>query len=532
MQAESTSFNFADLIALVASEVPTRTACVCGDERITYAEFAARITQLAAWLERRGLRAGDTVALHLGNRIEYLIGFFAACRLGAIPFNVNYRYVESELEYLYGNARAAAALVESTFLPRVAQLKSRPHILLAVGGAGDEFAAALAEGAQSPAPARVTRSDDRIIIYTGGTTGLPKGVVWAHVDLLRAALGGGGFFSRKGPITAPAEIIERVIESPPLVTFPVAPLMHGAALWAALSSMFAGHTLVLRATVGFDAAEVLDLCVRERVNILVIVGDGMGRPLADALGAAPGRWSLEALVHIGSGGAVFSEAVQQSLRASLPRLVTASSLGSTESGTLGAGAAGGDGLMRFAPRPDLHVVCEGNRLAATGETGVLARSGPLPLEYFGDPERTARTFVELAGTRMSLTGDFARLEADGSITVLGRGSTCINSGGEKIFPEEVEQVLKSHPAVLDALVVGMPDQRFGERVVAVVALRPEADANAGQGVTVENLRDHCRAGLAGYKVPRAIAFQPAVSRTNTGKPDYVWAKEIANAAGL
>jgi 3-oxocholest-4-en-26-oate---CoA ligase len=411
-------------------------------------------------------------------------------------------------------------------------LKAKPRILLAVGGAADEFTAALAEGAQSPRPARAARSDDRIIIYTGGTTGLPKGVVWAQGDLLRAALGGGGFFSRKGPITTPAEIIDRVRESPPLVTFPVAPLMHGAALWAALSSIFAGHTLVLRATSGFDAAEVLDLCVRERVNILVIVGDGMGRPLADALVAAPGRWSLDTLVHIGSGGAVFSEAVQQSLRNSLPRLVTASSLGSTESGTLGAGAAGGDGLMKFAPRPDLHVVCDGQRLAASGETGVLARSGPLPVEYFGDPERTARTFVELAGMRMSLTGDFARLEADGSITVLGRGSTCINSGGEKIFPEEVEQVLKSHPAVLDALVVGMPDPRFGERVVAVVALRQPAASSAGQGVSAENLRDHCRGALAGYKVPRAIAFQDGVSRSNTGKPDYLWAKEIAAAAGL
>ena len=530
MQAQSASFNFADLLALVASEVPTRTACVCGDERISYAEFAARVERLAAWLEHRGLRAGDTLALHLGNRIEYLIGFFAACRLGALPFNVNYRYVESELEYLYDNARAAAALVESTFLPRVAPLKARPRILLAVGGEHDEFAAALAEATDRPSPARTARSDDRIIIYTGGTTGLPKGVVWAQSDLLRAALGGGGFFSRKGPITAPAEIVERVRESPPLVTFPVAPLMHGAALWAALSSIFAGHTIMLRATAGFDAAEVLDICVRERVNILVIVGDGMGRPLADALAAEPARWSLEALVHVGSGGAVFSEAVQRSLRASLPRVVTASSLGSTESGTLGSGAAAGDGLMKFAPRPDLHVVCEGQRLAAIGETGVLARSGPLPIEYFGDPERTARTFVELAGTRMSLTGDFARLEADGSITVLGRGSTCINSGGEKIFPEEVEQVLKSHPAVLDALVVGMPDARFGERVVAVVALRSSVDAE--KGATVDDLRDHCRGVLAGYKVPRAIAFEASVSRSNTGKPDYLWAKEIASAAGL
>ncbi|NBO75400.1 MAG: hypothetical protein EBV29_12310 [Gammaproteobacteria bacterium] len=221
--------------------------------------------------------------------------------------------------------------------------------------------------------------------------------------------------------------------------------------------MFAGHTIVLQAGRGFDPVNVLDLCARERVNILVIVGDGMGRPLADALAAHAGRWSLETLVHIGSGGAVFSQAVQQSLRNSLPRLHTSSSLGTTESGTLGAGAAEGGGLMRFAPRPDIHVVVDGSRFAIPGEEGVLARSGPLPQGYFGDPERTARTFVTLEGQRLAITGDFARLEVDGAVTVLGRGSTCINTGGEKVFPEEVEQALKAHPTVFDALVVGVPE---------------------------------------------------------------------------
>ncbi|MGA0028092.1 MAG: AMP-binding enzyme, partial [Steroidobacteraceae bacterium] len=276
---------------------------------------------------------------------------------------------------------------------------------------------------------------------------------------------------------------------------------------------------------GFDPVQVLDLCERERVNILVIVGDGMGRPLADALMASPGRWHLEALMHVGSGGAVFSQAVQQSLKVSLPRLVTASSLGSTEAGTLGAGAADGEGLMRFPPRPDIHVVADGQRLAAPGETGVLARSGPMPLGYFGDPVRTASTFVEIEGQRLSLTGDVARLETDGSVTVLGRGSSCINTGGEKVFPEEVEQALKSHAAVLDALVVGLPDPRWGERVVAVVALRE------GVEVTVEALQEHCRHHVAGYKLPRAIVFAPEVARSNTGKPDYAWAKETAIVAG-
>jgi len=524
------SFNFADLLALVAGEVPQRTALVCGDERMSYAELASRVEQLAAALDHRRLRAGDTLALHCGNRPEYLIGFFAACRLGVLPFNVNYRYVEAELEYLYANAKTAAALVEHEFLPRVSGLKCCPQIVIAVGEADAEgdtgLGAALRAGANLPAPARAPRSDDALIIYTGGTTGMPKGVVWGHHDMLLASLGGGGFFSRKGLIATPEEIIERVRESPPLVTFPVAPLMHGAALWAALSSIFAGHTIVLQAERGFDPVNVLDLCARERVNILVIVGDGMGRPLADVLAANAGRWSLETLVHVGSGGAVFSQAVQQSLRHSLPRLHTSSSLGTTESGTLGAGTAEGGGLMRFAPRADIHVLVDGSRFAAPGEEGVLARSGPLPQGYFGDAERTARTFVTLEGKRLAITGDSARLEADGSVTVLGRGSTCINTGGEKVFPEEVEQALKAYPAVFDALVVGVPDPRWGERVVAVVSLRD------GGAVDAESLREHCRTLVAGYKVPCALIFVVEVQRTNTGKPDYVWARATALAGGL
>ncbi|NBU25202.1 MAG: long-chain fatty acid--CoA ligase [Gammaproteobacteria bacterium] len=540
------SFNYSDLLDLVAGEVPDRPAMVCGDETIPYADFARRVARLAAFLDRRGVRAGDTVALHMGNGPAYLIGLFAACRIGAVPFNVNYRYVGSELEYLYGNAGAAVAIVDAAFLPRVMALAARPRLIVVAGEDAAEaiaaagaaaiadaapaglgvvaLGAALAAGAEAPAPARAPRSDDQLVIYTGGTTGMPKGVVWGHEDMLRAALGGGGFFSRKGPMAVPEDIIDRVRESPPLVCFPVAPLMHGAAMWAALASLFAGHTLVLQAAPGFDPCTVLDLVARHRVNILVIVGDGMGRPLADALAAEPGRWALASLVHIGSGGAVFSQAVQQALRQHLPNAMMSSSLGSTEAGTLGAGAAGGEGLMKFPARPDLLVVVDGKRLAAPGETGVLARGGPMPVGYLGDPERTARTFAHIEGRRLSVTGDLARLEADGSITVFGRGSTCINTGGEKVFPEEVEQALKAHPAVLDALVVGQPDPRWGERVTAVVALRAGASTDAAA------LQEHCRALVAGYKIPRSIVVTDAVRRSNTGKPDYAWAKEQVAAA--
>jgi fatty-acyl-CoA synthase len=530
------TFNFADLLQLVASVVPERTAVVCGEQRLSFAELVERSLRLSRYLQREGLTAGQTVALHLGNRAEYLIGFFAACRLGCLPFNVNYRYLETELDYLYGNAGAAAAVVEPDWLPRVLGLRARPPLLLvaAVADAQDvasadgivTFDAALQAANEMPAVSRQTSGDDPLIIYTGGTTGLPKGVVWTQGDMLMASLGGGGFFSRYGPIRAPHEIMDRVREAPHLVMFPIAPLMHGAALWAALASLFAGHTVVLSPAKNFDTAQIFDLCERERVNLLVIVGDGMGRPLADTLHTHSGRWSLSSLAFVGSGGAVFSTAVQQSLKAALPQLVINSSLGSTESGTIGGGAASvdGEGLMRFAPRPDMHVVCDASRYANPGETGILARSGPLPLGYFGDAAATARTFIELGGRRLSLTGDAARLESDGSITVLGRGSTCINSGGEKIFPEEVEQCLKQHATVSDALVVGLPDERWGERVVAVVELR------AGGAIDELALREHCRGLIAGYKIPRRIVFVEQVSRTNTGKPDYSWAEKIAAAA--
>lgn len=531
MAAIGSSFNFADLLSLVADEVPERTAVVCGNERLSFRQLCDHAERLAGHLEQTGLRSGDTFALHCTNRPEYLVGFFAACRLGLLPFNVNYRYLERELEYLYGNALAAGALVEAEWLPRVFGIRSCPPVLILT----DEPAAATVRAETrivryastlTAAPcARVGRGDDRLIIYTGGTTGMPKGVVWSHADMFHASLGGGGFFSAKGPITTPEQISDRVREAPPMVMFPVAPLMHGAALWAALASLFAGHTLVLQRARTFDPESVFTLCEAERVNMLVVVGDGMARPLADALHAQSGRWQLSALRYIGSGGAVFSKPVQASLKAALPALVTASSLGSTESGTLGPGTVAGtaEGLMRFAAREDIHVVCEGRRFAGTGEIGVLARSGALPIGYFGDPEATARTFIELDGRRLSLTGDAARLELDGSITVLGRGATCINTGGEKVFPEEIEQALKQHPAVFDALVVGVPDDHWGERVVAVVSLRESGKVEAAQ------LREHCRTLLAGYKAPRQVVFVDQVARTNTGKPDYSWAKTVAIA---
>jgi fatty-acyl-CoA synthase len=528
------SFNFADLFDMVAAAVPDRPVVIRGDESLTYAELNGRSAALAGFLAANGIKRGDNVGLQLANGPAYLEAFLAACSIGAVPFNINYRYVRGELKYLYDNSDAAAILFNSeladSVLPVAAEVESL-KLLLAVGEELDaddrriqSYEAAMAAGLSDPDPAS-RRDEDLLIIYTGGTTGHPKGVMWPHKSLFFGALGGGGFFHPNGPIQSPQELGERVEQTPWLKTMPLAPLMHGAALWSAMASLFAGHTIILNPDGKFDAAGIWDTVEREAVNILQIVGDAMGAPLIDTLEENPGRWNMPALSYIGSGGAVFSEHLQNRFRAVLDSVTISSALGATETGTMGPGdRATKDGIMRYNARPDLAVIVDAKRLAGPGETGIVARRGVVPVGYYGDPEKSAETFVKIDGIDYALGGDAARLEDDGSITVLGRGSMCINTGGEKVFPEEVEQVLKSHAGVLDALVVGVPHPRWTQMVAAVVALRE------GTAADVEALQEHCKEQLAGYKVPREIRFEPELKRSAVGKPDYAWAKERLTAA--
>jgi len=523
------SFNFADLFEAVAAAVPERTVLVCGDDALTYAELSERSAALAGYLHANGIRRGDNVGLQLANGPAYLEAFLAACRIGAVPFNINYRYVKAELNYLYDNSDIKALFFNSSMaddvLPVAAEVDTL-ELMLAVGeelSVDDRrvksYEAAIAE--KSPEPDSSDRSGhDLLIIYTGGTTGAPKGVMWPHQSLFFGALGGGAFFHPGGPVKSPVELGERVHETPMLRTMPLAPLMHGAALWSAIASLLAGHTIVLNPDLGFDAGKIWDLTVEKSVNIMQIVGDAMAAPLIDALEANPDRWNLAALNYIGSGGAVFSEPLQQRFRKLLESITISSALGATETGTMGpSDRETNEGIMRYNPRPDLAVLIDAKRLAEPGETGVIARRGVVPVGYYGDPEKSAATFLKIDGVDYALGGDAARLEEDGSITVLGRGSTCINTGGEKVFPEEVEQILKAHPAVVDALVVGIPHPRWTQMVAAVIALREGADAD------VESLQEHCRSALAGYKVPREFRFEPSLQRSAVGKPDYKWAKE-------
>lgn len=532
-------FNIADMYEIVADKVPTRDALVCGDQRATFAELDERANQLAHYLAGEGVKAGDHVGLYLYNCNEYLEGMLACFKIRAVPINVNYRYVEEELLYIFDNASMVACIHNQEFIPHIAQVKdSAPELktFVYVSDASDcdasvvgavEYEAAIA--GQSPERDFAERSDDDLfVLYTGGTTGMPKGVMWPHKSVFFAAMGGGGWFHPDGAIAAPEEISSRVGDFP-IIGMALAPLMHGACWWYACIQLLAGQAVVLNPSRSLVGEEVWSIVEQEKVNSISIVGDAMAVPLLDSLAANEGRWDLSSVFSVGSGGAVFSESKQEAFRQHFPNVFISNSFGSSESGNMGMDGGGkkGQGLGNVTKSEFMSVISdeEGkpHQHVAPGETGIFARSGYIPVGYYNDPVKTAKTFVEVDGETWLLLGDEARLEEDNSITVYGRGSNCINSGGEKIFPEEVEQALKANPAIFDALVVATPDERFGSKVTAVVTLRGDAKT------TLEEVQEDARKHIAGYKLPRELHLVDEVPRAPSGKPAYPKALEIALA---
>jgi acyl-CoA synthetase (AMP-forming)/AMP-acid ligase II len=533
------AFNLADMFELVADKVPQRDALVCGEHRATFEKLEQRANQVAHYLASQGVGAGDHVGLYLYNCNEYLEGMMACFKLRAVPINVNYRYVEEELSYIFSNSDMVACIHHREFSPHIGEISGEVPALktfvyvedgsgadaAAIGSIEYESALSGQDGERDFAP---REDDDLFLLYTGGTTGMPKGVMWPHKNLFFAALGGGGWFHPDGPITAPEQITSRIGDFP-IVGMALAPLMHGACWWYACIQLLAGNTVVLNPHRSMDGAQVWDIVEREKVNSLSIVGDAMAIPLLDALKAEPQRWDLSSVFSVGSGGAVFSESKQQEFREFCPNVFISNSFGSSESGNMGfdSGEKKSEekGLGNVAQSDFMDVISdeEGqpHRHVKAGEMGIFARSGYIPVGYYGDPEKTAKTFVQVDGKTWLLTGDEARLEEDGSITVYGRGSNCINSGGEKIFPEEVEEALKAHPDVFDCLVVDTPDERFGSKVTAVVATRD------GSSLSLDVLQEEARRHIAGYKVPRELHIVPEIPRAPSGKPAYPKAKEIA-----
>jgi len=530
-------FNVADLLERVADTVPDHLALVCGSRRLTYADLEARANRLAHALAARGVGAGDHVALYLYNSTEYLEGMLAAFKLRAVPINVNYRYVEDELRYLLDDADAIAVVFHREFGPKLAAIRpSLPKLRAFVavddgrdapiaGLDADDYEHALA--AASAVRDFAERSpDDLYLLYTGGTTGMPKGVMWRHVDLFFGAMAGAG--GGGAPIRTPEEIAERCLE-PRTRCVPICPFMHGTAHWMAFSTLFMGGTVVIPAEHHFDPLAVWRLVAREQANFIVIVGDAFARPLLDALDSPEGAALDLSCMHVVlSGGAIFSPSLKRAFVERLPAVLVVDGYGASETGGQGQSVVVAGGEVSPAPRfrvgADTQVLGPDLAPLGVGVVGRLARRGHIPLGYYKDDEKTAATFPVVDGVRWAVPGDHAVVETDGSITLLGRGSVSINTGGEKVYPEEVESVLKAHADVFDAVVIGVTDDRWGERVVAVVQPR------VGTTPTLDALQHHVRAHLAGYKLPRDLVLVDAVERSPSGKPDYRWARAVVARA--
>jgi fatty-acyl-CoA synthase len=493
---------------------------------------------MAAALLDAGLERQAKVAGYLYNAPEYLETYYAAFKAGLVPVNTNYRYVADELIYLFDNADAQAVVFHAAFAATVEQIRSRlPKVkawicVAQAGHASPDFATDY-EGIVGRDVGRVTApwgrsGDDLLILYTGGTTGMPKGVMWRQDDLFNVLGAGGNLLLDIPPLESAGEAATRAAATQPVLNIAAAPLMHGTAQFTALMSLTNGGTVACLPSTHFNAIEFWNEAERLKAGSAAIVGMAFAQPLLEALDAQPGRWDLSSLQRLGSSGTVWGMENKQGLLRHLPQMAIFDSLGSSEAVGLGASssAAGAEAeTAKFMLGPNTAVFTEDRRRVepGSGERGLIAVSGFLPVGYYKDPEKTARTFWEMEGRRWSVPGDYATVEADGTLRLLGRGSQVINTGGEKVFPEEVEEAIKRCPAVRDAAVVGVPDPRFGERICAVVEAAP------GASPTLEEISEHVRAHLAGYKVPREMVLSP-VHRAPNGKLDYKALRSLALSA--
>jgi 3-oxocholest-4-en-26-oate---CoA ligase len=515
-------FNLADLWEAVADEVPDRVALRCGGAQRTYAQLEERANRLAHWFIDQGVAPGQHVGLYLSNCLEYVEATLAAYKVRAVPINVNYRYVAEELRYLFTDADLVGVIYQPEYAERLAEVSPDAPLLRWSLAVGQEYEDALATS--SPVRGFEARSgDDHYVLYTGGTTGMPKGVLWRHEDAFFACMGGGD--TTRPEITSVRELAERI--APEQTTFlALAPLMHAAGGWTVMINLLGGNRAVLWPG-PLVPAEVWRTIERESVTATSAVGDAVLRPLLDAWDSFEQKPHLGSLRMFSSGGAPLSPAVRERFLATFPTLPLSDGYGSSETGIQAGrvfvGPTGDGPEPQFIARQAVVMDEETREPVPPGSTtvGRVARTGRIPLGYYNDPEKSAATFVEWDGRRWSLTGDMGTVAADGTISLLGRGSICINTGGEKVYPEEVEAVLRRSDAVYDVLVVGAPDERWGQRVVAMVEPTP------GTEPTEDDLRDLCRKYLAGFKVPKAVVFVEHIVRSPSGKADYRWAAEVA-----
>lgn len=530
------ALNIADLIEHAIDTMPDRVAIISGDRKLTYAELEEQSNRLGHYLQSQGVGPGDKVGLYCRNGIEIVIALTAIVKIRAISVNVNYRYVEAELHYLFENSDMAALVHERRYSDKVANvLPSTPNVKTAIvveddadgsfdSYGGVPFADALAQG--SPERDFEERSpDDIFLIYTGGTTGFPKGVMWRHEDIYRSLFGGINYVTGEY-IEGEWDLAKQGAEAAPFIGFPIPPMIHGATQAATFMALFQGRTTVLAPE--FNPEEVWELIEKHKINMLFFAGDAIGRPLIDALDTETGRArDLSSLWVLASSAALFSQTVKERYLELLPNRVITDAIGASETGTGGLSTVTKGQMHPGGPTVKISSTTtvldeEGNPVQpGSGVRGLIAKSGHIPVGYFKDEKKTAETFKTFNGVRYAIPGDWATVEADGTVTMLGRGSVSINTGGEKVFPEEVESVLKGHPAVFDAVVVGVPDEKWGQHVGAVIAVRE------GVELTFEDLDAHARKEIAGYKVPRSIWIVDSVKRNPAGKADYRWAKEVS-----
>jgi fatty-acyl-CoA synthase len=534
-------WNLADLFELVADVAPERLALAHGVGGVarSWAELDRRANALARHLARKHA-PGSKLAIQAYNRPEWMEAFVAALKARLVPVNVNYRYREQELRYLLDNSDASVVVYEASFADGVAKLreacpKVRDWIEIDDGEPGNAFADPYAELANGPgARLDVERSpDDQVFLYTGGTTGMPKGVMWPQSALWRSLGGGGNAVLGEGPSGSVAEQRDRILAPGRAQRLlPGCPLMHGTGQFSALNALGGGGAVVTVEGRHLDAEVLWSTVEAREVAAIAIVGDAFAKPMLAALDANPGRFDLSRCRLIVSSGVLWSPAVKQALLRHLPHAVLMDSFGSSEAVGFGVELTTRESsvqLGRFRIGPNCKVFTPDGREVApgSGEMGYVARSGPIPLGYYKDEAKTAQTFRTIGGVRWSIPGDWCRVNPDGTLELLGRGSVCINTAGEKVHPEEVEEVLKLHPGVADATVVGVPDGKWGEAITGVVQPAP------GGRASEQELRDFVRERLAGYKTPKRIVFVESVGRSPSGKADYKRAKALAlEALGL
>ncbi|MDT5146470.1 MAG: 3-oxocholest-4-en-26-oate---CoA ligase [Mycobacterium sp.] len=547
MPETATHFTVPAVARAVAEAIPERDLVIRGDRRFTFAQVIERSNRLASYLHSRGLGchtersaiAGhevgqDLLGIYAYNGNEFVEGLLGAFQARVAPFNVNFRYVKSELQYLLADSGATALIYHSVFAPRVAEiLPDLPQLRVLIQIADDsgneliygavDYESIIASRSPQPPPVKPS-PDDLYVLYTGGTTGMPKGVLWRQHDIFMTSFGGRNIVTGD-PATSVDEIVAAAAAGPGTKLMVLPPLMHGAAQWTMMTAITTGQSVVFPSAVDhLDAEDVVRTIERERVSVVTVVGDAMARPLVAAL--EKGIADVSSLAVIANGGALLTPFVKQRLIEVLPNVLVVDGVGSSETGAQmhHMSMSGAVSTGTFNAGPDTFVAAEDMAaILDRGHVGIgwLAQRGYVPLGYKGDAAKTAKTFPVIDGVRYAIPGDRARHRADGTIELLGRDSVTINSGGEKIFAEEVETAIASHPAVADVVVAGRPSERWGQEVVAVVALAEGAAADA------EELVAHAALSLARYKLPKAVVFRPVIERSPAGKADYRWAREQA-----